>query len=49
MPSEWWDEIITPQEREEVNKAVRQILLTMLSGRLVCDYLPELIDQRFSV
>jgi len=46
MASSWWDDIVTPQDRAEMEEAMRQILLTLLRGRLVCAYLPELIDQR---
>jgi hypothetical protein len=45
MPS-WFDEAITPQDRSEMEECLRQILLVLLRGRLVCAYVPELIDQR---
>ena len=45
-PMSWFDEIITPEERKELEGCTRQILLTLLRGTLVCRHIDELIDQR---
>jgi hypothetical protein len=45
----WFDEIITPDEQQELEIATRSVLLTILAGRLTVQYLPELIDQRFGI
>jgi hypothetical protein len=42
----WFDEIIPPADRAEMEECMRQILLVLLRGRLVCAHISELIDER---
>lgn len=44
--SYWFDEIITPSERKELEEAVRQINFVFLRGTIVCLHIKGLISQR---
>ena len=46
MHSPWFKEVFTEEDMAEMDECVRQILLTLLRARLVCAYIPELIDER---
>jgi hypothetical protein len=43
----WFDEIITPSEREELEDAVRNVNRIMQAGFFVARYITDLIDARF--
>jgi hypothetical protein len=47
MPSKELDEIITPEERKEIERCVARINETLNVGAILAEALPDFIDARF--
>jgi len=46
MSSSWFNEIITPQDREEINEAVMGMCEVLIVGSVLCENITEFIDAR---
>jgi len=46
MVSEWFDEVITPQEREEIEQAVQSMCEVLIVGTVLCENITDFIDAR---
>jgi hypothetical protein len=47
MQNPWFNAIITEEERREIDTFVYAISYRLMLGRIVCQELPKIIDQRF--
>jgi len=43
---QWFDEVITPEEREEVERCVVKIVQALVVGTILAESLPDFIDAR---